>query len=242
MLTHTKFQALNEFIESSNKCRNAGELDRALKASLDKLGIDMYVFSYVHHQNDSAGHGVISTYPSDWLNHYINNNYISFDPIYRIGWEKSGIFDWTSLNKNYSLSKDEQRLMNEAKDASLETGAAASIHLGYGSLVGFGFASTSRQKFHRDQLSQLYAMAGQFQLVYSNLNLNQERPYVRLTGRQKEVLQWTATGKTRSEIAAILGITEDTVDDHFRHIFRKLRCNDKVVAVLRAVQIGTISI
>ena len=46
----------------------------------------------------------------------------------------------------------------------------------------------------------------------------------------------------KSEVAERLAISEDTVDDHMRQIFRKLRCNDKVVAVLRAVQIGAISI
>jgi LuxR family transcriptional regulator len=85
-------------------------------------------------------------------------------------------------------------------------------------------------------------MAGQFQLVYTALVPHPERPEVKLSARQKEVLRWTATGKTRADIADIMGISEDTVDDHMRQIFRKLRCNDKVVAVLRAVQIGAISI
>jgi DNA-binding CsgD family transcriptional regulator len=132
--------------------------------------------------------------------------------------------------------------MNEAKDAGLKSGAAASIHLGYGNLAGVAFVSTNRHCFGRDHLSQFYAMAGQFQLVYTSLSADPEQPPIRLSARQKEVLRWTATGKTRVDIADIMGITEDTVDDHLRQIFRKLRCNDKVVAVLRAVQIGAISI
>ena len=56
------------------------------------------------------------------------------------------------------------------------------------------------------------------------------------------MLQWAAAGKSRSAIGEIMGISDDTVDDHFRQIFRKLQCNDRVVAVLRAVQMGAISI
>lgn len=242
MLVHARYQALQDFIEKSNRCRNHGELNSVFGDCLARLGIDMFAFSYVHHQNDISGHAVISNYPRDWLDHYISQNYITFDPVYRIGWEKSGVFDWASLSKTHSLSKDESRLMNEAKDAGLKTGAAASIHLGYGNLVGVAFACRNRHSFGRDHLSQLYAMAGQFQLVYTSLSPDPERPPIRLSARQKEVLRWTATGKTRADIADIMGITEDTVDDHLRQIFRKLRCNDKVVAVLRAVQLGAISI
>lgn len=242
MLAPSRYQALQEFIEKSNKCRNYGELSAVFTDYLGRLGIDMFAFSYVHHQNDMAGHAVISSYPADWLDHYIRHNYITFDPIYRIGWEKSGIFDWAGISKTHSLSGDEVRLMNEAGEAGLKSGAAAAIHLGYGKLIGFGFASSSRHVFSRNHLSQLYAMAGQFQLVYTALVANPERPQVRLSARQKEVLRWIATGKTRADIAEIMGITEDTVDDHLRQVFRKLRCNDKVVAVLRAIQIGAISI
>lgn len=242
MLAQSRYQILQAFIETSNKCRNQGELSAVFGDHLARLGIDMFAFSYVRHQNDIAGHGVMSTYPEEWLNHYFSHNYMAFDPVYRVGWERSGVFDWASMGKAQPLSKDEARLMNEAAEAGLKSGAAASIHLGYGNLIGFGFASSSRHAFGRDHLSQLYAMAGQFQLVYTSLVADPERPEVKLSTRQKEVLCWTATGKTRADIAEIMGITEDTVDDHLRQIFRKLRCNDKVVAVLRAVQIGAISI
>ena len=242
MLAQSRFQSLQAFIETSNKCRSQGELSAMFAEHLTRMGIDMFAFSYVHHQNDIAGHGMLSTYPEDWLDHYVSHNYMAFDPVYRIGWEKSGVFDWASMARSRALSKDETRLMDEAADAGLKSGASAALHLGYGSLIGFGFASRCRQSFGRDHLSTLYAMAGQFQLVYTALVPHPERPEVKLSARQKEVLRWTATGKTRADIADIMGISEDTVDDHMRQIFRKLRCNDKVVAVLRAVQIGAISI
>lgn len=242
MLCQSESKVLLDFIEQSNKCRSRPELDSVFRQCLLRLGIDMYVFSYVHHQNDIVGHGVSSTYPNDWFDHYVTNNYITFDPIYKIGWQSSGIFDWDSISKIHSLSKDERRLMNEASDAGLVSGAAASIHIGYGSLIGFGFASSTKHSFSKDHLSQLYAMAGQFQLVYSSFQSSDSTSPIMLSLRQKEVLQWVATGKTRTDIAEIMGITEDTVDDHLRHIFRKLRCNDRVVAVLRAIQIGAISI
>lgn len=242
MLVQSRYQNLQAFIETSNKCRSQGELSAVFGEHLARLGIDMFVFSHVRHQNDIAGHCRLSTYPDDWMSHYFRHNRVAVDPVYRIGWEKSGVFDWASMARTRALSRDETRLMEEAGDAGLKSGAAASIHLGHGNLIGFGFASRCRQSFGRDHLSTLYAMAGQFQLIYTALVPNAERPEVKLSARQKEVLRWIATGKRRADIADVMGISEDTVDDHLRQIFRKLRCNDRVVAVLRAVQSGAISI
>jgi DNA-binding NarL/FixJ family response regulator len=39
-----------------------------------------------------------------------------------------------------------------------------------------------------------------------------------------------------------VAISEDTVDHHFRHVFRKLVCNDRTVAVLKAIQYGLVRI
>lgn len=242
MSDRSVFAVLNSFIELSNRCRDRKELDAVFAGHLEDFGFDMYVFSLVRHQNDSDGHAVFSSYPEEWLRHYAANNYMRIDPIYRLGWEKSGVFSWDSIEAERPLSKSERRLMAEADDAGLRSGAAVAIHLGYGRMAGFGFASSTSQTLSRDHCSQLYAMAGQFQLVHESLGPKAETPEIRLSARQREVLQWAAAGKSRSAIGEIMGISDDTVDDHFRQIFRKLQCNDRVVAVLRAVQMGVISI
>jgi LuxR family transcriptional regulator/LuxR family quorum-sensing system transcriptional regulator SolR len=65
---------------------------------------------------------------------------------------------------------------------------------------------------------------------------------VTLTGRQKEILQWAALGKSKSVIAGIMGLSENTVDSHFRGIFEKLDCHDRTIAILKAIQLGLIQV
>jgi LuxR family quorum sensing-dependent transcriptional regulator len=43
-----------------------------------------------------------------------------------------------------------------------------------------------------------------------------------LTEREREVLRWTAVGKTYGQIAEILGISDRTVEAHLRHAKLKL--------------------
>lgn len=61
-----------------------------------------------------------------------------------------------------------------------------------------------------------------------------------LTPRELEVLRWTMDGKTAWEVGALLGITERTVIQHLQNSMRKLNCNSKHQAVLKALRLGLI--
>ena len=57
-----------------------------------------------------------------------------------------------------------------------------------------------------------------------------------LTPRASETLLWLSQGKTNSNIAAILGITESTVKKHVQEIFEKLGVETRGAATLRALE------
>src|SRR5258708_22703695 len=58
-----------------------------------------------------------------------------------------------------------------------------------------------------------------------------------LTPRAAEALLWLSQGKTNSDIATILGITESTVKKHVQQIFEKLGVETRVDATARAIQV-----
>jgi DNA-binding NarL/FixJ family response regulator len=57
-----------------------------------------------------------------------------------------------------------------------------------------------------------------------------------LTPRAAEALLWLAQGKTNSDIATILGITESTVKKHVQEMFDKLGVETRGAAALRALE------
>lgn len=61
-----------------------------------------------------------------------------------------------------------------------------------------------------------------------------------LSLREMEVLECLAQGKTSSQIAADLFISENTVKTHVRHILEKLEAANRAEAVSRAIQLGLI--
>jgi DNA-binding NarL/FixJ family response regulator len=58
-----------------------------------------------------------------------------------------------------------------------------------------------------------------------------------LTPRAAETLLWVAQGKTNSDIATILGITESTVKKHVQEIFDNLGVETRSAATLRALEV-----
>jgi DNA-binding NarL/FixJ family response regulator len=58
-----------------------------------------------------------------------------------------------------------------------------------------------------------------------------------LRPRAAEVLLWVAQGKTNSDVATILGISESTVKKHLLEVFEKLGVETRSAAALRALEV-----
>jgi DNA-binding NarL/FixJ family response regulator len=65
-----------------------------------------------------------------------------------------------------------------------------------------------------------------------------EKPDAKLTEREVDVLRLMARGQRNDEIAEALFITNQTVKNHVRRIFRKLGVETRVDAVLYAIDQG----
>ena len=63
-----------------------------------------------------------------------------------------------------------------------------------------------------------------------------------ITIREREILALVARGKANKEIAAELGIAEDTVKRHVSNIFQKLAVNDRAQATAEAIRRGIVRV
>ena len=70
-------------------------------------------------------------------------------------------------------------------------------------------------------------------------NFSSAKPLLKLglTPRAAETLLWLSQGKTNSDTATILGITESTVKKHVQEIFEKLGVETRGAATVRALEV-----
>lgn len=64
------------------------------------------------------------------------------------------------------------------------------------------------------------------------------RPLPQLSSRQNEVLQWMVEGKRNGEIAAILGISERTVEKHVADVLQQMGVENRASAIIRAMELS----
>lgn len=63
-----------------------------------------------------------------------------------------------------------------------------------------------------------------------------------ITPREREILQLVAQGNANKEIAAVLGIGEDTVKQHVSRVLVKLKVNDRAQATAEAIRRGLVRV
>lgn len=57
-----------------------------------------------------------------------------------------------------------------------------------------------------------------------------------MTPRERELLQWSAQGKSTEDISCILGVTTNTVESHHRNIRVKLDAINVAHAIVKALR------
>ena len=103
-----------------------------------------------------------------------------------------------------------------------------------------GIGLCARRGLSQADVEEIWAEHGtEIALLNEVMNLKiAALPYAgntrQLTGRQREVLQWVADGKTVQDIATIMGLTRATVEKHLRLARESLEVETTAQAVLKA--------
>lgn len=76
------------------------------------------------------------------------------------------------------------------------------------------------------------------QLLHENVQLRNQLKILRLSNREKEIMQLIVKGFTSKEIANMLKISKLTVDTHRKHIQQKLQVNNGMELIKLAMSSG----
>lgn len=184
---------------------------------------------------------LLNGWPKGWMEHYTKAKYYRDDPI--AGWCRRSVnpFEWSEVPISSEQSPRATEVMNTAKDFGLKKGFLVPIIGGSGSQACVTMAGEQPDYEPRAKralhLMSMYAHSRCSALKMRDSDGQRRRV---LTSRERDVLAWTAEGKTSSEIGDILGITQRTVNWHAEQSKRKLDAVTRTQAVIKALRLGEI--
>lgn len=178
-----------------------------------------------------------STYPQEWIDAYLANDYIAIDPVAAIA--RTGLLpvDWSQVDRR---SDDVKRLFADAMAHGVgPNGLAVPVRGAHGERCLLSAASNLRKDdwsaLKRLVVHELHILAYYLhEKVLAISGLRQPALPRELSMREKQCLQLLASGKIYKQIAATLGISENAVRLYIRSARRKLTATTSHHAVAKA--------
>ena len=184
-----------------------------------------------------------ATYNQDWISHYQTQNYVAIDPIVRRGLLGLMPIDWSDAT---GLTVEQKKLFHEAADFRVgNRGLTFPVRGLSGESAIFSVtAEMSQHDWDRFKLRFLrhLRIAGDVfhQSVLGKVGGNTTTTEVTLSPRERECLRWCAEGKTRDDVASILGVSPRVVKFHLEGARHKLKCLNTAHTIATAILRGLI--
>jgi len=186
---------------------------------------------------------LIDGWPRGWMEHYTRGNYFKDDPMVARCRQSVDPFEWSEVAYDSEQSPRADEVMRRAEDFKLKKGFVVPILRNHGSLSAVtmagecpDFDARAKRAIH---LIGLYAHAAACAIV--NPVLEKQRQRI-LTEGEREVLLWTAAGKSSWEISVILNISEATVVWRIKQASTKLNAVNRTQAVVNAIRSSEIKL
>jgi LuxR family quorum sensing-dependent transcriptional regulator len=186
---------------------------------------------------------LLNGWPPAWAEHYQGHNYYKDDPVAARCRRSVDPFEWSEATYDAEKCPRAAEVMDAGRQFGLHDGFVVPIDRHTGTMSGVtmagdrpDFEPRAKRAMH---LIGLYAHAKAMSLIGRE---DISRPASDLTEGEREVLTWTAVGKSSWEISVILNMSEAGVVWRLKQAMSKLGANNKTQAVVNAIVAKQISV
>lgn len=245
-----KIKSVIEFLETVDDLDSQVAVIDHLERVLETYGFEYYgVVRQPGPSEDPLSLVLAGRWPEGWPVRYMRKRYMLIDPSVRyLGHAQKG-FRWSdaiSAFRKDPLRRRMQRMMIDAYKYGLESGYVFPVH-GRRGLLGIlvvGGKPVDLSRFEMTQFDALAKAAFWRLLELTDPLVSKELSSavdVQLTRREMECLSFLADGMTSNEIAAVLDLSNHTVDWYMNAVQVKLKAKNRHHAVAIAFKLGLIS-
>jgi LuxR family quorum sensing-dependent transcriptional regulator len=182
--------------------------------------------------------------PAEYVERYAEKNYVIHDPIVKELRRNTRPYSWSDVRDGRGLKKSERTIIDEGREFGAHDGLIIPIISLSGSRALFSPCGREPDLTPRARAAlELIGIYSHHALMRALVERQRdETAHTPLTPREREILQWVASGKTDEEIADILSISTTTVTSHVENAKQKLDAFRRTYAVVQAIRFGEISL
>uniref|UniRef100_A0A9E7ZNC1 LuxR family transcriptional regulator n=1 Tax=Bosea sp. NBC_00436 TaxID=2969620 RepID=A0A9E7ZNC1_9HYPH len=214
------------------------EIVTALREKLASFGYHAFLITGLPDYGDRIDPLVmVNGWPEGWFELYLNRSFADHDPIAAHCKNTINPFNWSSIYCEQRAKPLEKEVMHRARDFSMVDGYCVPIH------NEDGFRAVVTMAGNRPEQSKETCSAIHLMSIYAHSKAHAcvARTTSRLlTTREREVLTWFAVGRSTMGVAERLGVSDETVETHFRSAARKMKVRGRTHAVVEAIRLGEI--
>jgi len=204
---------------------------------LQRYGLHSFLITGLPVPHDSEWHRAIlhDGWASEWFTRYESEGHFLYDPCAARSRLTAEPFLWHQLPTG-GLTPRGRLVMDEAAEFGLKDGICVPIHV---PLAGPAVvtAASDRVEVPPGAMPLIESLCVHLFRKVSGLESKSDNEEGSpLTPRERELLQWSAQGKTTDDISCILGVSTHTVESHQRNIRDKLDAINVTHAVVKALR------
>lgn len=236
------WQSLNDFIEKLNQSNSMDELSNGILELGNVLDVEHVVFHVINH---SGSQYVSATYSQVWQEHYEREDLTRIDPVILAGRTAISPVNWNRLDWSYKPAK---RFLQDATDAGVgNQGLSVPARGPRGQFAVLTINDTATSEAWDQRVEEM-----RDEVVYLSQFVNakavelygkdRDVPVPVLSPRESDALAQLALGRSRSQAADALGISEHTLRVYIEGARLKLGAKNTVHAVAKSVALGLVAI
>lgn len=233
-----------EYFDQISRAKDPAQVCDAMLKSIKQFGFQNILAGTIPAPGSTpkqqVSNVILHRWPTSWSERYFSQGYLFMDPAIERVVSSNESFLWSELEPVCKRDPNAARIMNEAGDFRLNMGLTVPLVSLDGSIAGFSIAGPSVELSPQVCRTMPFLLAFAFGHTLNLTNRAQKAKEIRITLREREVLQWAADGKTKWEIGEILDISEHTVDKHLRYIREKLNVSSRAQIVAEAFRLNLI--
>lgn len=227
-------------IDAIHHAGTAEQVMAGVCQSLSAFGFTAFVLTRLPRQDRGAAPDILlNGWPSGWSERYEEAGHYRHDPLSRHCLTSSAVFSWDQIPEPYMADPRAAAISGEAGEFGLVQGLCVPTRTSLG--IG-GLSLAGRHVDDQPGVRQMVRLLSLQAWDAVERTGAGRTTMPRLTPRERDVLQWIAQGKTVQDVGAILAISDHTVGEHLKKIRRRLDTTNNAHSVVRALQLGQLSL